>query len=58
MPHYRAYLEGSDGHFLKVNDLDCSDDEAAIEAAKQLVNEYNVELWQRNRRIGRFSKPK
>jgi hypothetical protein len=58
MPNYRAYLVGSDSRFIKAIDLDCTDDETAIEAAKKLVDDHDVELWQRDRRIGRFSKPK
>lgn len=51
MAHYRAYLIGIDGLFVKSVDLDCADDAAAIESAKQLVDRHDVELWQRDRRI-------
>ena len=54
MPDYRAYIIGRDGHFTKAIDLDCADDSAAIESAKQLINGCDVELWQRDRRIARF----
>jgi hypothetical protein len=54
MAHYRAYLIGWDGYFLKAITLDCSDDSEAAEQAKQLVNGSDVELWQRDRKIARF----
>ncbi len=54
MPAYRVYLVGSDGRFIKAIDLDCNDDDAAIEAAKQRVDDHDVELWQLDRHIARF----
>jgi hypothetical protein len=54
MTYYRAYLIGDDGHFHKAIDLDCKDDEAAIESARQLVDGHDVELWQQNRVIIRL----
>ena len=53
MPHYRAYVIGRDGHFEKAVDLDCSDDKAAVESAKQLVNGHDIELWQQDREVRR-----
>ena len=59
MPGYRAYIIGTDGHFIKAVDLDCQNDTAAFESAKQLVSGFDVELWQRDRRIARFdTRPK
>ena len=59
MAHYRAYLIARDDRIQKAVDLDCPDDEAAIEAAKQLVDGHDVELWQQNRKITRLAnKPK
>jgi hypothetical protein len=54
VPDYRAYIIGHDGRFTKAIALDCADDSAAIEAATQLINGQDVELWQRDRRIARF----
>jgi hypothetical protein len=51
MPHYRAYLVGSDGHFVKSVDLSCENDDAAKEYAKQLVDGHDVELWQQERKV-------
>jgi hypothetical protein len=54
MPYYRAYIIGRDGHFERAIDLDCVDDKAAMESAKQLIEGHDVELWQRDRRIAKF----
>ena len=51
MPEYRAYIIGSDGHFLDAVDLTCDDDEAAIKQAATLVDGHNIELWQLGRQI-------
>ena len=59
MPEYRAYLIGSDGHFQQAVPLDCADDDAAKQAAEQLVDGHDVELWQLDRKIATFNhKPK
>jgi hypothetical protein len=51
MPEYRAYILGSDGHFLDAVELTCHDDEAAIKQAATLVDGHNIELWQLDRQI-------
>ena len=55
MAEYRAYLIGDDGHFYDVFQLICTDDADAIEMAKRLVIDRDVELWQLDRKIGTFS---
>jgi hypothetical protein len=58
MSHYRAYVIGRDGHFERAVILDCTDDDAAIESAKQLVDGHDVEIWQLDRLVTRLpSKP-
>jgi hypothetical protein len=54
MPDYRAYFIGTDGHFRKAIRLDCRDDAAAIESTEQLIDGYDIELWQWDRLITRF----
>jgi hypothetical protein len=54
MADYRVYIIGSDGRFVKAVQLDCHDDSAAIESAKQFIDGLDIELWQRDRRIARF----
>lgn len=54
MVYYRAYVVGVDGIFQAAHSLDCKDDEAAIEAAKQFVDGHDVEVWQQRRRVARL----
>jgi hypothetical protein len=56
MTDYRVYVIGNDGHFVSVIQLDCADDNAAIESAKQFVNGRDLELWQRDRLIAKFDR--
>jgi hypothetical protein len=56
MPEYRAYLMGLDGRIVRRTDLTCADDEDAKTQAEQLVDGYDVELWQLDRRIGTFAR--
>jgi hypothetical protein len=56
MSEYRIYVIGSDDHFIEAIQLDCSDDKAAIESAKQFVNGHDIELWQRARKIANFER--
>jgi hypothetical protein len=54
MPDYRAYIMGLDGHVQKRVDLQCNNDDEAIRLARELVNDYDVELWQLDRHIQTF----
>jgi hypothetical protein len=54
MPEYRVYLVGHDGHFQRSVPLECPNDDAAKEQAKQLVDGHDVELWQRDRKVALF----
>jgi hypothetical protein len=56
LAEYRAYLIGDDGHFYEAFPLICADDAEAIEMAKTLVIDRDVELWQLDRKIGTFSR--
>lgn len=51
MVDYRAYVLASDGHIMRAVDLLCTDDEAAEEAAMQIVADHDVELWQGVRKL-------
>jgi hypothetical protein len=51
MTEYRAYLLGRDGHIQGFEPLSCSDDAAAIVAAKRFIGSHGVELWQGHRRV-------
>jgi hypothetical protein len=58
MADYRAYLIDSDGHFYDAVPLTCADDVEAIQKAKQLVIDRDVELWQLDRKVATFPKRK
>jgi hypothetical protein len=58
MPDYRAYIVGIDGHFNSIRTEflhNHPDDTTAIETAKQLADDHDIELWDRDRLVGRFS---
>jgi hypothetical protein len=54
MPDYRAYIIGRERRFIRSVQLQCADDEQAKAQAKQLVDDRDVELWQRDRLIDKF----
>jgi hypothetical protein len=54
MSEYRVYVIGVDGHFIKAVLLDCADDKAAIESARQLIDGHDLELWQMDRQVAKF----
>jgi hypothetical protein len=58
MPHYRVYIVGRDGHFKDAINLDCTDDAAAVESAKQFVKGHDVEVWQEARLITKLETKK
>jgi hypothetical protein len=54
MSNYRVYVIGEDNRIVERIELNCANDSAAIEYAKQYINRKDIELWQRDRRIARF----
>ena len=58
MRDYRAYILGIDGHrFIRVEDFLSNhlDDAAALNAAKQLTDKHDVEVWDCGRLVARLS---
>jgi hypothetical protein len=49
---YRVYIVGRDGRFVAVREIEAPDDTAALKLARQYVDGRDVEVWQRERRIG------
>jgi hypothetical protein len=45
LPHYRVHILDPRGDLLGAVDLDCTDDEAAIEHIKDLLDDHDAELW-------------
>jgi hypothetical protein len=56
MNEYCAYIMSPDGHIQRRVDLLCTDDEAAKDMARQLVDGHDVELWQLSRWIAEFKR--
>jgi hypothetical protein len=54
MATYRFYIIGADGRLIRSLRLDCPDDSAAIKQAEHMLDGYSVEIWQLERRVGRF----
>ena len=54
MQDYRAFILGPDGRVQASVSLLCRNEGEAIEAAKQIVDGHDVELWRRDRKIERF----
>jgi len=51
MQDYHAYVLGPDGHIIQRYDFFSLDDEAAKTHAKRYVDGYDIELWQRDRKV-------
>ena len=51
MIEYRVYFIEPDGsgRFRKVRALQCPDDASALEEAKKLLNDTNIEVWHLDR---------
>jgi hypothetical protein len=59
MADYRIYTGGTNGHFAGVEDIECADDQEAVQKAQQVLDGKDIELWERGRFIVRLkSKPK
>jgi hypothetical protein len=56
MEEYRAYIVGPDGHFTGYEPLVCGSDSEAIENAKRLVHDHDVELWSGARFVVRLKR--
>jgi hypothetical protein len=48
---YQAYVISQDGRIQNRLDLQCEDDEVAIQRACTLANGHAIELWQNDRKI-------
>jgi hypothetical protein len=56
MQDYRAYIINGRFDSIRTEFLhNHPDDSTAIEAAKQLADGHDIELWDRDRFVGRFS---
>jgi hypothetical protein len=53
---YSLYILGRSGRLVREIEVECANESAAIDLAEQWVNGYDVELWQLDRMIARFSR--
>ena len=59
MPEYRIYRLATDGHFWGVPMIvECAQDQEAIERARQMVDGFDLEVWEAARLIARFKAAK
>ena len=54
MADYHLYFFGSDGHIRRRMDLQCDDDEQAIQVVTEHISHGAMELWQADRLVKRF----
>ena len=54
MADYRLYFLDGDGRIRHVIELDCRDDEHAVQTVQANVSNAEMELWQGPRKIRRF----
>jgi len=53
MQHYRIYVLDAHGHIRDAVDAECRDDSHALEVAAQHSKGHGLEVWQRDRFVGR-----
>jgi hypothetical protein len=53
---YRVYTVGDDGHFIKVDEIDATDDDGAISQAQKLQNGLPLEIWNASRIVKRLDR--
>jgi hypothetical protein len=58
MPTYRAYIIDRDDRVASYKPIDADTDAVALEAARQFVDGYDVEVWYLDRKIGRLERVK
>lgn len=56
MREYTLYCIGSDGDAQKRRDIYANDDLGALEQARDLLHEYDVEVWQGTQLVTRVAK--
>ena len=51
---YQVIVVEVDGNSHKAIEIDCADDAAAVETAKQFIDGKDIELWRNNRKVAAF----
>ena len=58
MPTYRAYLIDENNRVASYKPVDADSDAEALQAAREFVDGCDVEVWDRDRKIGRLEPAK
>ena len=58
MPTYRAYMIDRDNRVASYKPVEADTDAEALKAARQFVDDYDVEVWHLDRKIGRLERTK
>ena len=58
MPTYRAYIIDRDDRVASYKPIEAETDAEALEAARQFVDDCDVEVWYLDRKIGRLAREK
>jgi hypothetical protein len=56
MPDYRVYQIDDNDRVISRKEIVAPTDEAALEAAKQYLDDVDVEVWDHARKVGRLGK--
>ena len=56
MPTYRVYLINADNRVASFRPLEADTDAEALKAARQLVDDCDLEVWHLDRKIGRLER--
>ena len=56
MPTYRVYLINADNRVASFRPLEADTDAEALEAARQFVDDCDLEVWHLDRKIGRLER--
>ena len=54
MPTYRAYLIDANNRVASFKPIEADTDAEALQAARQFVDDCDVEVWDRDRKVGRL----
>ena len=55
MPVFRIYTQGLDARFTDAKDIECADEQEAIQKAQEALDGRDIELWERDRFITRLA---
>jgi hypothetical protein len=56
MPTYRVYLINADDRVASFRPLEADTDAEALQAARQFVDDCDLEVWHLDRKIGRLER--